>query len=352
MKEQTKTLYTPSTYNHYQAAGRKQSKNLWYGIIIVVVVFILFATPWGGFFASKVPTPPGGAVTTQQTNAQGQPVTGSGTALPIQFNVVDKWAGGGVNAPTITVYEGTQKFDSSAASSAGVLTTSNFYSPGTNLNVLVVKSNTKQYFTVTVPSISSIQSQSQVYAITLNYWTLGTYSIIMTDNLGNTYSTGGCFNMSTLAGSTAQCGGSGAAAKPGTTPATLTITAYDSVTNTGYTSSYDPINNVNWYGALIIQDAGKVSITGYGQSFQRGTNTSYYTRIPDSSLTCIQVGQVITGCNGATSLTIAIGTVAHGAYETQTIYVYGYFDPTYWGAQGTGSPNVVQLATATLKVAK
>lgn len=342
------------THTH---SRRNQQKLFWYGAILVVVVFVLFGTAWGGYLASVAPQPPHGT-TTRNTgvNTNSNNNNNGAVSLPIQFSILDKWAGGGVNAPTVTVYSGQTKLDSGSASSAGIYTTTSFYTPGESLNVLVSKGAThaNQYFTVNVPQTSIIgQGTSagiQVYPIVLNFWTLGTYTLTMVDNFGNTYSTGACFNGTSGTGS--QCGGSSTAAKPGSFPATLTVNIYDSVTNTGYTSSYDPINNVNWNAFVVMSSAGAASVRGYGSSVQRGSTTYYLTQVPDSNLACIQIGQTITGCSTSVSYTIAAGTITHGNTETETINFYTNFGSAYFAANGVGSPSVITAATAvTIKIA-
>jgi len=256
-----------------------------------------------------------------------------------------------VNAPTVTVYNTAMvKTDTGSASSSGIYTTSGTYSPGQSINVEVVKSSAIQYYQVIVPTTASLVSSSNVYAVTLNFWTLGTFSFTMVDNYGNTYSTGACFNFT--AGSGSQCGGASVAAKPGHSPATLTVQIYNTVTNTGYTSSYDPINNVQWNAYLSISSAGAGSISGYGTSVQRGTTIYYLTQIPDAGLQCVQIGQQISGCSTSQSFTVGPGSIAHGSSETETITLYGYFSPTWFAANGVGSPNVDSLQSVTLKLAK
>jgi hypothetical protein len=257
---------------------------------------------------------------------------------PIKFFVQDVLKGQAVASASVKVYQGTQLVESLTSDSTGMATTGGMYSSGTVLNVLVVSSNSKQWFKITVPQMSPADAQSlTVNQVVIPFWSLGSFTIKVTDQFGNTYSSGGAVNFTTL----------------GVSSVSITVTIYNTVDNTGYKSSFDPINNVNWYAVLSTSTGGSaVAVSGLGSSVMRGTTTYYLTQVSDDGLTRQLVGQTYTK-TGVTSVTFTVnkGSLAHGSSQTFTLALYAYFDPQYFATNGIGSPDALQLTSFALNFA-
>jgi hypothetical protein len=257
---------------------------------------------------------------------------------PLKIAVVDPIAGSAVASATVKVYEGQTLKESLTTGSDGTVTTTLPYPSDAVLNIYVVSGSSKIWKTVTVPKMSTQDAES----LTTNYvsietFTLGTYSIKITDQFGNTYASGGTLNFTTLGAETVS----------------LTVTIYNSADNTGYISSFDPINNVNWQAWLVASTGGSsVTYTGAERNVQRGTTTYYLNHIADDGLIRQKVGNSYVK-QGVTSVTITVGkgSLTAGSSQAFTYTLYGYFDADYFATNGIGSPDAASLATFSLTLA-
>ena len=262
---------------------------------------------------------------------------GSGVAVtkPLQIAVVDPIAGSAVSSATVKLYEDKILKESLTTDSNGKATSTLPYMSGMGLNIYVANGNSKMWEQTTVPYMSPEDAQAlTTNFISIDFFTLGTYSIKIMDQFGNVYTSGGSLNFTTL----------------GVDTVTLTITIYNTQDNTGYKSSYDPINGVNWYAYLVGSTAGtSVTVQGFEQSVQRGTTTYYLVHVPDDGLTRQLVGQqyVYPG-TWSYSITLNKGSLTSGSSQSFTFTLYGYFDPSYFATNGVGSPDVLSLATFSL----
>ena len=257
---------------------------------------------------------------------------------PLQVAVVDPVAGSAVSSATVKIYQGTVLKESLTTDSTGKATSTLPYKSGTVLSFEIINGNSKEWKTITVPYMSPQDAQSlTTNFIDLPFFTLGTYSIKVMDQFGNVYASGGTINFTALGADTI----------------TLTISVYNSQDNTGYVSSYDPINKVNWYAYLLASTSGtSVSVTGFEKSVQRGTTTYYMVHVPDDGLTRQLVGQqYVKPGTWSYSITINKGSLAAGSTQSFTITLWAYFDPNYFANNGVGSPDALSLATFTLNVA-
>jgi len=108
----------------------------------------------------------------------------------LKITVVDIYAGSVVASATVKIYQGLSLVEQGTTDSNGQLTTSNAFTSGDTLNILVTKNNSKCWYSVTVPKMSPSDVQALTYnPIKLEFFTLDTsVTIKVSDDQGNTYS--------------------------------------------------------------------------------------------------------------------------------------------------------------------
>jgi len=261
---------------------------------------------------------------------------------PLQFAVVDPLAGGGLVSAGVTVYgtDKTLKESLTTATDGYTAQTALPYSSDTSLHVKVSKAGyVTRWFSVVVPKMTPSDAQS----LTTNYIplqtvNLGTYTIKVTDQFGTSYTSGSTkLNFTALTVSTCS----------------VTISIYNTEDNSGYISSYDPLNNINLNVPLLTSTTdSKATVTGAGSSVARGTNTYWISVVSDDGLTRQLVGNEYVK-PGVTSVTITFGKGSLAAGETQNFVftLYDYFDQSYFAANGIGGPYATSLASFTLILA-
>ena len=137
------------------------------------------------------------------TSTSNQISTSGNVAGKIQFNIQDLLAGGGQTATvnvypvkgTVisgTTYSGLTKSDTGTASSAGVFTTNLQYPVGAMLNVEVTLTNyVSQWFSVQSTGVTpTAQAQGTAAQSNLFITKLGTFSLSVVDDQGNSYTSG------------------------------------------------------------------------------------------------------------------------------------------------------------------
>jgi hypothetical protein len=259
---------------------------------------------------------------------------------------------GGTDGGTIdlTLYQNGVQVQQLTDVSSPAIFSGVYVTPGEIFSILYTSSNgAYQWFpSISVPSSSSVQSSSQVYTINLRTFTLGTYSIAMSDQANDAFGSGGCFNMT--AGTGDQCGGGSAASKPGTSPSNLYLTVANSVTNTGYISSFDPVDNFQLNALLVISSPGAASFSGCGSVFTRSSTSYCVLTLPDSQLVCQTIGQTLTCGSSRSSVTVQPGTLVHGTPETETLTVYVNANANNFLTVGSWGPAAQSVASATIKI--
>jgi len=263
----------------------------------------------------------------------------------LKFVCVDKYAGSAVTSATLKVYDGQALLESlTTGASDGCATTGASYPSGKQLNILLTKSNNKAWYTITVPKMA----KSDVEALTVNplrldFFTLDTsVTLKVTDSGGNSYTSGTTYlNFTSL----------------GVSTATLTISGFCSADNVGYISSYDPLNQINWYPTLYGKLSGTnyelLSVTGWDVSYPKGTAMWGAHRLSDEEVTKYKVGNTYVH-PGSFAFTV---TVTKGGYTgssaTIVLYLYAYSDPSYHESFGSYGPDSVAMASAfTVKIAE
>jgi hypothetical protein len=166
--------------------------------------------------------------------------------------------------------------------------------------------------------------------------TLGTYTIKVTDQFGNSYSSGGLLNFTSL----------------GVSSVSITITIYNTADNTGYVTSKDQINNILLAAVLETSTPGSaVTVSGAGQRVVRGTTSYWLTQLSDDGLTRQLVGNTYVK-PGVASITITFGkgSLAKGQTQAFTFNLMIYYDPAYFAVNGIGGPDATSVATFTLNL--
>lgn len=257
----------------------------------------------------------------------------------IQFYVPDIWGGAAVQSATVKVYNGITLKESlttsSTAGSEGKVTTGQVYTSGDVLNIMVLKSNSKKWYSVIVPQMTEVDASAVSFnQISLEFFDIDTsVTVKVQDGLGNSYSTTDSLNFTAL----------------GVNQVTLTVSGFVSADGKGYASSYDPLNNINWYGMSYGKLSGTgyelMSLTGWSTSYPKGTSIYGARRIQDLDLVKYKSGNDYI-YDGTFSYTL---TLTKGGYTADTadidIYLYAYSDPNYHESYGSFGPDSVAMAS-------
>ena len=260
---------------------------------------------------------------------------------PIQFTIIDKFAGGALASRSITIYKGTTQVEGPLTTdSNGQKTTSLSYRSGEVLNVLVNDSSAYQWFVVTVPKMNEKDAEAiSTNPITLYFWQLQSWSLNFRDGSGNTYTNNANFTVSSS-----------------NATQTVTITIYGANDNKGYVSSEDPIDNVKWNAYLVILVNGtgyeNVIISGMDGQIEKGSKMYFWKRLPDDGLTKYKKGTTYI-LPGSTSVTLTLDLTGYtGSSADLVCYLYIYADADYFQAKGSWGPDAVSKASLLLNLKK
>jgi len=260
---------------------------------------------------------------------------------PIKWCVIDDYAGGGIATVYLYVYD-TQlrKFEGDGSNyttaSDGTLTSGLAYKSDTQLKVYAVKSNSKAWYDVTVPRMSSQDAQSATSnPITLRFFTVISSPSLTLLHQGVSISDGGNYNKTTY-----------------TDTRSFTFSIFNSNDNTGYKESHDPLNDINWYTIVYLKqfDTGyeTISLTGWDGSTEKGSAMYYWKRVTAegaNGITRYKVGQTYTWI-GAWSFSFEADFTGYTGSSTDwDIMIYMYSDPVYWQAKTSYGPNALQLGS-------
>ena len=298
--------------------------------------------------------------------------TSGNVAGKIQFDIQDLLAGGG-QAATVSVYpqKGTQiggitysgltKSDTGTASSAGTFTTNLEYPVGAMLNVEVTLTNyVSEWFQVQSTGVTpAAQAQGTAAQSNLFITKLGTFSISVVDDQGNSYTSGTSVGNFTKSG---KCPTNNFCL--GESTINFAVTIRNTVANTGYFTTQDPLTGHSWGDVLEFSTTGSSVTVGAMTSYTRGSDTYWVTPIPDGiSNGEANVGgismQTINSANigGVYSFNLAVskGTLSAGSSQSMTIQQEIYADIGYFQANsGSWNPSATTTGAAssfTLKLA-
>ena len=302
----------------------KSDNKVWMALLTAAVIFLLLMS--AGYI--KLAGVPGG---------EGEPTPSQNLVdvnKPIKFAVMDPIGGSAVSGASVQIYDSAKVLKESLTADAnGTAISALPYASGTILNVKVSASGyVTRFIPVTVPKMNQIDAQSSPYNfVSLETRNIGTYVIKAYDQFGNSYNSNDRINFTAL----------------GTNSITLQISIINTEDNSGWISSYDPINGVNLKAVLVSStDGTDVTVTGAGSSVTRGSMTYWMTAVNDDAMTKQLVGNTYVK-SGVTSMTITIGKGALTTNETQDFVfnLYGYFDPSYFAQNGIGGPDAILLTS-------
>ena len=286
--------------------------------------------------------------TTITTPGVTTPTEGVAVTRPIKFTVTDLF-GYGTTGTSLTqgivIYDGMNRLEGLTTDSSAQATSKNSYPSGKVLNILYNSTTSKMWMTLTVPLMAPTDVESQTSnPVTIRAFTVSSGTDLLYLSNGTTYSDGSALN-TTSYGST-----------------TLTFTYSLSVTtdDTGFKSSYDPVNGTAWKDVMYVVLSGtgysKFTITGMDGSFDIGTTRYYYKNLPDTALTKDRVG---TGYDPAADgseaipFTIDCAGLSRTSSDSVTmqLYVYHYSDPAYLMGHSSYGPDAILFEEQTVTIA-
>lgn len=298
---------------------------------IIGALLVYFAISGGYFAAIQKPAQP----------QQPQPSAGELVPVnkPLRIALTDPLAGMAIPNAQLLIYTPDKVLrESLVTDSTGIASTALPYPSDSVVYVKISKPGyVTKWCTVTVPRMTQADAQSLAQNfVALQDVQLGSYVIKVTDQFGNTYTSGSALNFTRL----------------GASVVSVTITIYNTKDNSGYVTSRDFINNINLNAVLLAKTSGtSVVVQGAGQSVTRGTDTYYMTVLNDDALTRQIIGNQYVK-PGVATVTLTFNKGALGAGQTQafTFNLMAYFDPQYFAVNGIGGPDAVSLASFTLNL--
>jgi hypothetical protein len=311
---------------------RTKEKNLLIYLLLGILVLAVFGVIKLPNYSQTTVPPTGGGGTTP-----------AGTVVvtkPLKIFVQDALGGGPIASATVNVYNMNHvRIDNATTGSDGTATTGNSYTSGTQLILNVSKSSDmNEFVTITVPQMTPADAQAQTTnPVTVGEYVIGTgaLTVVNTAN-GTSLHTGYWMNFTT----------------DSVTQYTVTVTLTNTVDNTGWLTSYDPLDGVN-QGLItkIYSSSTGLAVTGdISTVVNRGGVNYFFHPIQDSQFDKQKVGTTYPTYQGTSTFTITInkGSLAAGSSETLTIDIREYFDPAYFNLYGNGGPNDASLTSFTL----
>ncbi|MEM4217899.1 MAG: hypothetical protein QXZ09_07730, partial [Candidatus Methanomethylicaceae archaeon] len=136
----------------------------------------------------------------------------------------------------------------------------------------------------------------------------------------------------------------------GMTTATFTVTVVNSEDDSGWKTTYNPVEKVNHGLAAVITPESPLVVTGTGTLVNRGGTTYLVTAIPDAQISRDVRGSTTVGGTYSFTITVNKGTLSAGGSADIAIEVWEYFDQSYFTNYGVGGPSAVQTATFTFTI--
>jgi len=225
----------------------------------------------------------------------------------------------------------------------GIATMPAEFTSGTTYTVDVIKaaSNIDFWTTWTVPDGISLTSTS-FYSV-LKAYTLGTFTLAVQDQAGNSYANNGNWNK------TAPNASNSAAQYPGMSVSTYSVTIHNTAANTGFVTSTNPIYNVQYgmvlqvaisgtgYDTVAVTAPASVMVNGVSTpvaSAWLGTTRYWWIPVDPSTLTYTVVGGSPSGGVTATSITLDLSGYT-GTSATIATSLYVNTNAQYRAAQGS-----------------
>lgn len=251
----------------------------------------------------------------------------------IRFAITDIYAGGAIASVTTEVYKGDIKYDSLTTTSTGLANTTYEYTSGEVIKVYLKKSSTaaKQWMEITVPKVRRAELEYEYIQINIGFWTYNAWTVTVMDSGGNSYT----FATNNWTGSV----GSTSDNIPDADQSTLVVNMYQGTDNRGFISSFDPLNNIDWYTGVYLKvngtDYENIVVTGYDSAVEKGSAMYYFRKLGDVGLTRWKVGNTIKQ-EGSSSASFAIDVSGYNATSADfCIYVVSYTDWDYFTQYGS-----------------
>lgn len=305
---------------------------------IVIGLVILIGAAYMGYIQI-----PGINFKQQAIVQQGGEAGGVAVTKPLKIAVIDKWQGSAVASATIKIYKGQTLMETLTTDASGLATTALSYKSGEQLYLHISKGSAEVWVPLTVPYMSESDAQSlTVNPVNVEFYTLGSFSIQVMDGDGNSYTTGGTLNFTAL----------------GKNVVTLTITIYNTLDNSGFMESYNPVLGEKRAAYLIAEFSGTgydvLGITGFQYSKETASKRVFFNHIVDDELVKYKVGNTYQK-DGVTSITITIdgSALTAGQSVTMSITLKLFADgDKYLSSNVWSSETSVDAATFTLTLTK
>ena len=127
----------------------------------------------------------------------------------------------------------------------------------------------------------------------------------------------------------------------------LTFNWYVPTDNTGFLTSYDEIDGLNWYAVLYCKLSGTnyeyVDLTGWDGQYTKGTSIWYYKVLDPTTITKYKVGNTYI-YNGAGGFTFSFDVSGYtGDAANAALWMQAYSDPAYHDLHGSFGPDSYQI---------
>lgn len=280
-------------------SGKSMTVGQLLGIGIILMLFWVFVIP---AIQNNLGIVPGGQTTTTQAGTVE-------VTKPLRLAVLDAYAGSAISSATVTIYKGQTISETGTTGSDGTFTTALTYRSGESLHINIVKGSSKLWVPVTVPRMLPADAQSLSYnPLQLRTYTIGTYTITVIRSNGASISSGSTFDFSAA----------------GVTQETFTISVFNTVDNTGFISSSDPLTGRRLGAFLEVSLSGsgydKFLVSGLPGYRSTGSSNTWTRPVSDTELTRIKVGNTVTQPGSfSVSITVDASPAAPGTTATMTI---------------------------------
>jgi len=131
------------------------------------------------------------------------------------------------------------------------------------------------------------------------------------------------------------------------TTGSITFTWFVPTDNTGFLTSFDELDSLNWYAVLYCKLSGTnyeyVSFSGWDGQYTKGTAVWYYKVLAPTEVTKYKVGNTYI-YSGTSSI---VWNVEAGSYTgdaaVAALWMYIYTDPAYHDVKGSYGPDAYQI---------
>jgi len=298
-------------------------------LLIILALALVVLSPTGqtflkGLFGMGGVTPPPTATGAQDVNRK------------LAVSLIDTYSGAqGSGTVKFFASDGKTLLETITIAS-GVATTGDYYKSGT---VLVLEyndaSNSLVRKKITVPQMLP----ADIEAVTNNPITLKVFTNCAA-------LTASCVSDTGVTITDASTSASFNVTNEGTT-GSISFTWYVPTDNTGFLSSFDEIDNLNWYAVIYAKLSGTnyeyVSLDGWDGQYTKGTAVWYYKVLEPTQITKYKVGNsyIYSGSGTFTWNVDASGYSDDAA--TAALWMYIYSDPAYHNAKGSFGPDSFQI---------